>query len=169
MTDHIALLTGEIPHLRRYARMLLRDSQAADDLVQSSLERALSRLHLWQPDRPLRPWLLTIMHNLHVSAVRRTVRAPITLPLDEITALATPARQDNQMDANRVMAAAQSLPEDQRQAVLLVGVEEMSYKEAAEVLGIPVGTLMSRLHRGREQLRRMLGMTDTTPTLRRVK
>jgi RNA polymerase sigma-70 factor (ECF subfamily) len=82
---------------------------------------------------------------------------------------ATHDNQESRLDAQRVLAAARELPEDQRMAVLLVGVEEMSYRDAAEVLGIPLGTLMSRLHRGREQLRRLLGMAEPAPAVRRVK
>ncbi|WP_300156583.1 sigma-70 family RNA polymerase sigma factor [Solidesulfovibrio sp.] len=169
MDKDISLLMAEIPHLRRYARALARDPQTAEDLVQSCLERALRRFHQWQRDRRLRPWLLAIMHNLHVSAIRQRAGEPASVPLHETMAAATAGDQESRFDAKRVLEAARELPEDQRLAVLLVGVEEMSYKDAAEMLGIPVGTLMSRLHRGREQLRRLLGLTKVVPLPQRAK
>lgn len=164
-----SLLTAEIPHLRRYARALLRDPTAAEDLVQSSLERALSRLHLWQPDRRLRPWLFAIMHNLFVSSVRRRTNAPVLVPLSEAVIPAVSASQEAYLDASRVLAAVSALSDEQRTVVLLIALEGLSYKEAAEVLDIPVGTLMSRLHRGRERLREVLGMGKAAPALHRVK
>jgi RNA polymerase sigma-70 factor (ECF subfamily) len=164
-----SLLITEIPHLRRYARVLSREAQAAEDLVQSCLERALSRLHQWDRNRRLRPWLLTIMHNLHTDSLRRRAAAPPMEPLTELTSPAEPARQDVKLEARQVLEAAALLPEEQRQAVLLVAVEELSYQEAAEVLGIPAGTFMSRLHRGRERLREILKMKPQSPSLRRVK
>jgi RNA polymerase sigma-70 factor (ECF subfamily) len=167
-TDH-SLLTAEIPHLRRYARFLFRDPHAADDLVQSCLERALGRLHLWQRDKKMRPWLFTIMHNLYVSSVRSDFARPVMVPLTDMNSSSMAAGQEAGLDAQRTLAAVERLPEDQRLPLLLIGVEEMSYREAAEVLGIPVGTLMSRLHRGREELRRSLGMTKPAPVLHRVK
>lgn len=165
------LLIAEIPHLRRYARALLRDPERADDLVQNCLERALSRFHLWQPDRRLRPWLFTIMHNLHVSGMRYHGSRPALVELDETAPSAQQApKQEEALEARAVLAAIDRLPEDQRIAVLLVGIEELSYEDAAASLGIPVGTLMSRLHRGRERLRELLRMTEhRPPAIRRVK
>lgn len=168
MDRDISLLTAEIPHLRRYARALLRDGQAADDLVQSCLERALSRFHLWQPERRLRPWLLSIMHNLHISAVRQCSGAPVVLGYDESMSVSVAPNQEPRLEAQRALAAMWELPDEQRLAVLLVGVEEMSYREAADMLGIPIGTLMSRLHRGREALRQKLGMANPAPDLQQV-
>lgn len=166
MDKELSQLVAEIPHLRRYSRVLQRNPQAAEDLVQNCLERALSRFDQWQRDRRLRPWLLAIMHNLHVSTIRQSASEPTAVPLTEVVAASTPDDKESRLDARRVLAAAQELPEDQRLAVLLVGVEEMSYKEAADILSIPIGTLMSRLHRGREQLRRRLRMVDETQELR---
>lgn len=155
--DALGQLLAEIPHLRRYARVLLRDPWAEDDLVQSSLERALSRLEQWRPERPLRPWLLAIMHNLHVSALRRGAAGPPFSALDEEGTPSAAAGQDLQLEARQVLAAARQLPEGQRRALILVAVEDMSYQQAADTLDIPVGTLMSRLHRGRTHLRGLLG------------
>lgn len=165
-----AQLIAEIPHLRRYARALARDPEQADDLVQSCLERALSRFHLWQPERALRPWLFRIMHNLHVNVLRHQGRRAAPLAFDDAAALAqSEAGQERSAEVRQVLRAIDALPEDQRAAVLLIGVEEFSYAEAADILGIPVGTLMSRLHRGRERLRRSLRMTSAPPPLRQIK
>ncbi len=166
-----ALLVAEIPHLRRYARALLRDPDLADELVQNCLERALSRFHLWQANRRLRPWLFTIMHNLHVNSIRyRSNRPPLVELDDAAIPAATGPIQEQNLQTRAVLAAIDELPEDQRAVVTLVGIEELSYREAAEVLGIPAGTLMSRLHRARERLREALGMTEPRPaTIRRVK
>ncbi len=169
MTDRERLIAAEIPRLRRYARALTRDRSAADDLVQDCLERAWSRLHLWRRGSNLRAWLFTILHNIHANDARRRARRPVVVPLsDGIGAAATPPAQDKGIEVENLRAALSRLPEDQRAAVLLVGLEQMSYREAAAVLGIPAGTLMSRLHRGRERLRGLMsGAADET--LKRVK
>lgn len=170
MARRTSPLIAEIPHLRRYARALLRDPEVADDLVQSCLERALSRFHLWQPDRRLRPWLFAIMHNLHVNTIRYRSSRPAAVELDESILPSGAATQDGVLHARAVLAAIDRLPEDQRTVVTLVAIEELSYKDAAAVLGIPLGTLMSRLHRGREHLRELLDMVEPRPAaIRRVK
>ncbi|MEX1205144.1 MAG: RNA polymerase sigma factor [Dongiaceae bacterium] len=154
--------------MRRYALALLGDRAQADDLVQDCLERAWSRLHLWRRGN-LRGWLFTIMHNLNANDRRRRRRAPWTTPLDEAgAAAATRATQEDGLAVEALTSALAALPEDQRAVVLLVGLEEFSYADAAGVLGVPVGTVMSRLHRGREQLRRRLA-GGAEPGLRRVK
>lgn len=159
-----ALLIDEIPHLRRYARSLTRDADAADDLVQGCLERALGRLHLWHPQRRLRPWLFTIMHNLFIDSRRQRGNRMAALPLDEMPRPPSqPARQEHHLNAQAVLRQVDLLPAEQRDAVLLVAVNDLSYTEAAAVLGIPAGTLMSRLHRGRAKLREQLGMAERTP------
>lgn len=140
----------------------------ADDLVQDCLERALSRSHLWQ-DGNLRGWLFTIMHNIHANTRRRAARSPLVAALDneEISAAAPPTQEEGLAVAG-LAAALATLPDDQRSVVLLVGLEEFSYAETAKVLGVPIGTVMSRLHRGRERLRQVLA-NDSSPALRRVK
>lgn len=140
----------------------------ADDLVQDCLERALSRSHLWQ-DGNLRGWLFTIMHNIHANTRRRAARSPLVAALDneEILAAAPPTQEEGLAVAG-LAAALATLPDDQRSVVLLVGLEEFSYAETAKVLGVPIGTVMSRLHRGRERLRQVLA-NDSSPALRRVK
>ncbi len=140
----------------------------ADDLVQDCLERALSRSHLWQ-DGNLRGWLFTIMHNIHANSRRRAARSPLIAALDneEISAAAPPTQEEGLAVAG-LAAALATLPDEQRSVVLLVGLEEFSYAETAEVRGVPIGTVMSRLHRGRERLRQVLA-NDASPVLRRVK
>jgi RNA polymerase sigma-70 factor, ECF subfamily len=161
MTDFGRLLEAEIPRLRRYARALTRDITSADDLVQSGLARAVAKQHLWQPGTDLRAWLFTILHNQHVNEIRRSVREGANVPIDD----AAPALtiQSNAIDALQLrdleVAMAKLAPE-QRQVILLVGLEGMSYDEVAGILGIPIGTARSRLSRGRDQLRTLMGMDD---------
>jgi RNA polymerase sigma-70 factor, ECF subfamily len=163
-------IVAQIPHLRRYARALLGDRAMAEDLVQDSLERAWSRFHLWREGSNLRTWLFTIMHNLHANLARNASRRPQTAPLDEDFAVPVRAEQEDRLEVAALDDALSRLPDEQRQVVLLVGLEEMSYQEAAVTLGIPVGTVMSRLHRGRERLRDMLmGAAGSGAGLRRVK
>jgi len=166
-----SLLIAEIPHLRRYARSLTRDPDAADDLVQGCLERALGRYHLWQPTRRLRPWLFTIMHNLFIDTRRLRANRSPALPLEELVSPpAQAAEQEHHLAVHTVLRQVDLLPPEQREAVLLVAVNELSYAEAAAVLGVPQGTLMSRLHRGRAKLREQLGMTEPRGApIRRVK
>lgn len=166
-SDHPIL--AQIPHLRRYARALLGDRARAEDLVQDCLERAWGRLHLWREGSNLRTWLFTIMHNLHANHARTASRRPQTVPIDE-SGLAAPTRaaQEDGLEVASIETALAQLTDDQRQVILLVGLEGMSYQEAAAVLDVPIGTVMSRLHRGRERLRQLLTGAGGT-TLRRVK
>ena len=143
-----------IPRLRRYARALAGDRVAADDLVQDTLERAWSKFHLYRRGTDLRAWLFTVMHNVYVNQLRG--RRP-AVPLDEeMPELAQPAREIDALVLRDLDAAIRRLPPDQREVLLLVALEEMSYDEAAGALGIPIGTVMSRLARAREKLRAML-------------
>lgn len=163
------LIVREIPSLRAYARLLVGDRAQADDLVQECLERAWSRSHLFRAGADMRVWLFTILHNLHVSAIRQVRRRPDTIPLTERDENLTVApRGDLQVELTDLDRALDELPAEQRAAVLLVGAEDMSYEQAAAVLAIPVGTLMSRLHRGRRQLR-ILVSGEAPPRLRRIK
>lgn len=159
MTDLHRSIEAEIPRLRRYARALARDVAAADDLVQDCLTRALGKLHLWQDGTDLRAWLFTILHNQYVNHVRRAVREGAAVGLSETEPVLTHAPQQGKRlelrDLERAMA---KLPEEQRSVILLVGLEGMRYEEVAEVLGVPVGTIRSRLSRGRESLRRLMGI-----------
>jgi len=154
-----------IPRLRRYARALLRgNAGAADDLVQDCLERALSRLHLWRRGTDLRAWLFTLMHNLYVNQLRRNGR--------EVTFEELPEQpQDTYADRGRMGEIEQALGRlqpDQREILLMVTLEGLSYREVATVLGIPEGTVMSRLARARERLRRTLD-GESSAELRRIK
>ena len=160
-------LEPHIPHLRRYARALVKDPEQADDLVQDCLVRAMSRWHLWRPTGTRRAWLFTILHNIHVNGVAQRARRGYTVPLDDRTGGAEAAGQDERVQLNEVAAAMDQLPAEQRQVLLLVALEAFSYAEVARMTGTPIGTVMSRLARAREKLR---GMTaDSGPVLRRIK
>ena len=159
MEDFDRLLEAEIPRLRRYARALTRNVTAADDLVQSALLRAVAKQHLWQPGTDLRAWLFTILHNQHVNDVRRSVREGTTVQIDDVAPLFTvEATAMDVLQLRDLEAALGKLAPEQRQVILLVGLEGMSYDEVAAILGIPIGTVRSRLSRGRDQLRKLMGM-----------
>jgi len=171
VTDLVTEVERNTPALRRYARALLRDVDAAADLVQDTLERALSRLHLFQVGSNPRAWLFTILHNLHVNAARRGRRfvANVAPDGEQRAPSGVAAEQHGALIVRDLARALEMLGDDQRQVVLLVGLEEMSYREAAEVIGVPVGTVMSRLARGRERLRRLMEEGGGASGLRRVK
>jgi RNA polymerase sigma-70 factor (ECF subfamily) len=157
MDDRRQAIIDEIPRLRRYARALLRDREAADDLVQDSLERALSRMENWTTGDSPRRWLFTIMHHLFVDQLRRAkrhVQATSMMP-ETIDAKAEPVQHEKVASAE-VLGALQQITPERRAALLLVAVEGFSYADAANLLGIPAGTLMSRIARGREELRSIL-------------
>ena len=152
-----------IPRLRRYARALTGNSSAADDLVQDALERALVKQALWREGSDLRAWLFTIMHNVFINQVR-SAAARRTVPLDDVAAELLSPQQADRLEIRDLDAAMQTLPDEQRAVVLLVGLEQMTYDEAAIVLDVPIGTVMSRLSRGRERLRRLMqGLSDNAP------
>jgi RNA polymerase sigma-70 factor (ECF subfamily) len=168
MRDHGRLIEQQIPRLRRYARALTGDRNAADDLVQDTLERALSRFHLWREGSDLRAWLFTIMHNIFVNQTRSRQRHPHEA-LDEPSAEELHSREPDWAELREIGDALARLPGEQRAVVLLVGLEQFTYEEAARVLDIPLGTVMSRLSRGRERLRTMLGGDPKAPGLKVVK
>ena len=168
MADAESLLEPLIPALRRYAYALLRDHDAADDLVQDTLERALSRWSLRRHDGDLRAWLFAIQRNLYVSALRQGRRRGVLVELDDATMPATGAQQDAGLEVRDILTTLDQLPEEQKSLLLLVGVEDLSYDDAAKVMGVPVGTVMSRLARGRQKMRALLETRRTT-LLRRVK
>ncbi len=158
-----------IPRLRRYARALTGDRGRADDLVQDTLERALVKFHLWQPGSDLRAWLFTIMHNVYVNQVRSS-RNGMTTALDEESVQpAMRATQSDRLEVRDLQVALSRVPEEQREVLLLVGLEQMTYEEAAGVLGIPLGTVMSRLSRARERLRALLAGGGSHSALKVVK
>lgn len=175
------LIARELPRLRRYARVLRNDA-GADDLVQDCVERALRKSALWQRGTNMRAWLFRILYNLHLSSLRSTRRTPQTVPLDDIMVAAGEA--GNQLDTialKELAAAFRELPAEQRDVIALVALEGMRYDEAAEVLGIAMGTVRSRLSRGRSALREALAGREILakvgcdseagrrPRLRRVK
>lgn len=156
-----------IPRLRRYARALVGERAAADDLVQDTLERAWAKLHLYRHGTDLRAWLFTVMHNVHVNKVRAS-RA--TDPLDdEMPELAQRATQGDALLVRDLDRSIALLPAEQRAVLLLVTLEEMSYEEVARTLGIPMGTVMSRLSRAREKLRLMMHGQPASSRLKVVK
>ncbi|OFZ83622.1 MAG: RNA polymerase subunit sigma-24 [Betaproteobacteria bacterium RBG_16_66_20] len=143
-----------MPRLRRYARALAGDRAAADDLVQDTLERAWAKLHLYRRGTDLRAWLFTVMHNVYVNQLR-AARPGVQLD-EEMPELSQPARETDALELRDLDLAIGRLPPEQREVLLLVVLEDMSYEEAAGTLGIPIGTVMSRLARAREKLRTML-------------
>jgi RNA polymerase sigma-70 factor, ECF subfamily len=151
---------AEIPRLRRYARALTRDAVTADDLVQDCLTRALGKLHLWEPGTDLHAWLFTILHNQYVNHIRRAASEGSKVGLNENEPLLSrPAPQGQRLELRDLERALAKLPEEQRAVVLLVGLDGMRYEEVAAVLDVPVGTIRSRLSRGREALCRLTGAT----------
>lgn len=143
-----------IPALRRYARALTCDTNRADDLVQDSLERALQRFHLFQKGTNLKAWLFTIMHNVYVNSVRKSCSEPNFVSYDTISAaLSYASNTDDEANWRDLSCALTKLPSDQKKVLLLVGLEGFGYKEVSSMLDIPLGTVMSRLHRAREKLR----------------
>ena len=158
MADTYRDIQTEIPRLRRYARALTRDVVSADDLVQDTLTRALGKLHLWQEGSDLRAWLFTILHNQYVNNIRRAVREGAAVALNESEPMLSRApQQGRRLELRDLERALAQLPEEQRAVILLVGLEGMRYEEVAAVLDVPVGTIRSRLSRGREALRRLTG------------
>jgi RNA polymerase sigma-70 factor (ECF subfamily) len=152
-------IEAEIPRLRRYARALTRDFNAADDLVQDCLARALGKVHLWQRGSDLRAWLFTILHNQFVNQVRRSVREGTAIAAQENSrTFSTGPTQSTRIELRDLERAMAKLPEEQRAVILLVGLEGMRYEEVAAVLNVPVGTVRSRLSRGRDMLRQLMGM-----------
>jgi RNA polymerase sigma-70 factor (ECF subfamily) len=154
------LILPYIPNLRRYARALVGDRHAADDLVQDTLERAVRKFHLWKPG-DLRAWLFSIMHNVFVNQLKaRKIRPEVEA--DETLAARVPtATSTDILDLERALL---SLAPEQREVVLLIGLEEMTYAEVSRALGIPIGTVMSRLSRGRDRLRRFVEGNPATRT-----
>jgi RNA polymerase sigma-70 factor (ECF subfamily) len=146
-----------IPALRRYAGSLLRDRQEVDDLVHDCLVRALDRLHTRRSDTEMRPWLFAIMHNLYVSRLRQRRTRGDVEPLETVAeaAIGVSPRQEHHLQIREVLEAVRRLPDDLRSVLLLVTVEDLSYAEVASVLDIPIGTVMSRLSRARQRLRRV--------------
>ena len=167
------LIAEQIPSLRRYARALTGDAWAADDLVQDTLERACGKWRLWRVGSDLRAWLFTVMHNIFASQRRRMPSPHSAVPLDDVAHElhgAVDAGRDlgSGLDLQRCLM---QLPEEQRAVLLLVTLEDLSYAEVAKVLGIPAGTVMSRLSRARVRLHELMdgAAAPSRPGLRRLK
>jgi len=164
MSDWSLQIEQHIPRLRRYARVLAGDPSRAEDILQDCLERAWSRQHQFRPGSDLRAWLFTILHNVHANAARKYNTSPALVPLLD-DSMAAPSRptQFDALELDDLKSALARLPDDQRQVILMVGMEQMQYGEVARVLGVPMGTVMSRLHRGRERLRVLLKARGAAP------
>jgi RNA polymerase sigma-70 factor (ECF subfamily) len=156
------MLTSQIPRMRSYARSLVGDQCEADDLVQECLSRALARARIWVQVQNARAYLLAMLHNLYIDRVAKNHLKSV--PLEDVAQwLTTAPDQEDRLRVRDLVMALDCLPNDQRQVVLLVGFEGLSYQEAASVLRVPLGTVMSRLFRGREALRRIIDGVRTAP------
>jgi RNA polymerase sigma factor (sigma-70 family) len=162
--DRLHELTEHIAALRRYALALTRDPSQAEDLVQEALTRAIAAADSWRPGVSLRPWLFRILHNVHISQARKRRVRDAVGPTGEAD-MPVDGSQMPRLELRDVERALDRLPEHQREAVLLMAVEDLPYQEAAKVLGVPLGTFMSRLARGRQALREMTG-AERRPRLR---
>lgn len=145
-----------IPALRRYARRLVRDADAAEDLVQDTLERALRKIHLWQPGN-LRGWLMTLMHNVRVNQATRPAPVLYFEALEDRADATSEAAVIELIDVRRAYAR---LPEGQQRLLAMAALGDLTVEEIADELGIPVGTVLSRVSRGRSRLRAMVGRID---------
>ena len=156
--DFRSELTAQVPPLRRFARALAGDAALADDLVQDCVERALRKQHLFDETRSLRTWLFTILRNLFISELRRNGRTSAVKSVDDLQACEDGVRpeQESSLALSDIVMALDRLPSVHREVLLLVALEDMSYREIAEVTGVPVGTVMSRLSRARLSLRAVL-------------
>jgi RNA polymerase sigma factor (sigma-70 family) len=169
MSDLTAQIEPHIPALRRYAWALLRNQDAADDLVQDCLERALGRWQLRRRDADLRAWLFTILRNLYLNSVREKNRRGPHVELQEADGhVSADGDSERSLMGRDALYALYALPEDQRSLLLLIAVEDFSYQEAAKLFGVPTGTIMSRLSRARANLRKLIE-GGARMTLRRVK
>jgi RNA polymerase sigma-70 factor (ECF subfamily) len=163
-------ITTHVAALRRYAIVLATDPHEADDLVQECLSRVLGQMRAWRPVRDLRAYLFATMHNVFIDATRKRRTRADHVPIEDVMAtLSLPANQTRRLEVRDLLQALAALPEQQREVVLLVGFEGMSYLEAARVLDVPIGTVMSRLSRGRESLRQLMTRGSAATRLRVVK
>ena len=168
MQQFLDEIEGSVPALRRYARALTRDADRADDLVQDCIERAIRKRRLWSPTGPLRAWLFKILLNIYRNDARHRRRRGDQIPIDALSVEpAVAAPQPGRIALAEMARAVEALPAEQREALLLVVLEGLSYREVAEVQGVPIGTVMSRLARARMQIKAYLD--GKRPSLRRVK
>jgi RNA polymerase sigma factor (sigma-70 family) len=167
MEDMVRLIEPTIPALRRYARALTRDPSEGDDLVQDCLERAVAGWSRRRGTGDARTWLFSILHNLAIDRSRQRRRRGVHVAVEDAgeQVLARDATQEQAIRHADLLRALDALPDDQRSVLLLVSVEDLSYAQVAEVMGVPIGTVMSRLSRGRDRLARMLeagGMSEAS-------
>ena len=167
--DFLDEIEASVPALRRYARALTRNADRADDLVQDCLERAIRKRGLFRPTGPVQGWLFRILVNLWRNSLRSERRRGEHVAYDALLVEPSiPAPQHGRLALGEMNRALDRLPDDQRETLLLVVLEGVSYEEAAAILGIPIGTVMSRLSRARAALRTLTGSGDE-PKLRSVK
>ncbi len=163
-TEFQKCLLEELPYLRRFARALAGDAALADDLVQDCVERALIKQHLYDAARPLRAWLYAILRNIHISHWRRSSHFGSVKNLDDMEGFeaAVAPEQENNLSVALIVDALDLLPPQQREVLVMISLEELSYKDAAEIIGVPMGTIMSRLSRARSTLHDILEKRGTT-------
>ncbi len=152
-------VANEVPYLRRFARGLTNDPVYADDLVQDTIERAITRLHLFEQNRKLRTWLYTILRNLYINELRKQGRRGTHMSIDDVleSSLSEGPSQSDKIIEIDIKQAIMALPDEQREVLVLVALEEVTYEEAAKIVDVPVGTIMSRLSRARSKLKEILG------------
>ena len=161
MGDFGKLLEEQIPRLRRYARALTHHAPIADDLVQDCLVRAVAKQHLWQPGTDLRAWLFTILHNQHVNHVRKSSNKGVPVEVEQVAPfLPVEPNAIPSLELRDLRAALAQLAIEQREVILLVGLEGMDYEGTAKVLNVPIGTVRSRLSRGRAELRKLMALVE---------
>lgn len=168
MQDESTELIACIPRLRRYARALVGDRTRADDLVQDTMERGWNKLASWRRGSDMRAWMFGIMHNLHIDQIRKPSVPTVVLD-DDTPTPSFSAPQTDRLEIRDMEAALKMLPVEQREILLLVALEEMTYDEVAATLRIPLGTVMSRLSRAREKLRALMDGRIVVSPLKVVK
>ena len=170
--DKRQAVIDEIPRLRQFALALSGNRFLADDLVQDCLERALGRLHSWSDNTNMKAWMFTILRNIYVNHLRSSSRRPNETPFDEQEVLMAGNNfsQETGLVLRDLGVALEMLPGQNREVIILIGLEGMSYRETAEILDIPMGTVMSRLSRGRARLKSLMdnGARRPRPSLKRV-
>lgn len=170
MDDLKWAIARSIPHLRRYAIALTRNADSADDLVQESLEKALRKRHHWRRTGNLRSWLFSIVYRTYLDRWRSRARVGRTVGMEAIDShVQEPPNQEPRLHVHRIVKALDRLPDDQRETILLVALEGLTYDEVADAMNVPVGTVRSRLSRGRRALREMRETEPARYRLRRVK
>jgi RNA polymerase sigma-70 factor, ECF subfamily len=161
MTEVALQIEPHLTRLTRYARSLVRNPVQADDLVQDTVMRALEKAHLYETNTNLRGWLVTIMHNEHVNSVRRSMRGAILVSDEDLGELGHSPTQEAPVELREIRGAVQRLPRDQREPLLLHWLHGLKYDEIAQQMGLPIGTVQSRISRARKALRLMLDTPDS--------